>query len=527
MKKQYYQSQYILNKVFNNTNNIIRTSLNTSQDYLNAVYDNSKDALRVNIDGGALPVVPSINELPNTAGDGQICPVFNAEKGSLDFYEWDVDSGEWQYRGSTIASVGQLIQPEQQIALSWVTEHLDQIKEVADFDYIVHVDTITLPKDSTIVEIQGNLQNIDDDLDGDDDTTTPYRIDVTGYVMSVSTYANNESIVPDRYYTRITYESTGGGLGVSHIYMQQDEYEYFSSLQEGKNILKFYYLTNSTTSPIKHIRYIMNNDNTVTDSDGNIISVLDKIDSDGDANTICNITCAGYVLGIQTYASNEALIMDKYYTKIVYENDGIHAGKSNIYLDVEEWNYYSNLENGKNVVDIYYVATVFPASVTISETQYQLPMTDVGYVMVDASGNIHNIEDLLNKDGDDTTHIKISVNGYALDMDGYYADNDKIKKRLLVKMSYSPITDITDIYVDKEYYDYASNLANGKNIISIYTLGAGIGIDASRIQGVDSDLDINSEKAIQNKTVAKIVNELENKITQLTEQLNELKNNQE
>jgi len=106
MKKQYYQSQYILNKVFNNTNNIIRTSLNTSQDYLNAVYDNSKDALRVNIDGGALPVVPSINELPNTAGDGQICPVFNAEKGSLDFYEWDVDSGEWQYRGSTIASVG-------------------------------------------------------------------------------------------------------------------------------------------------------------------------------------------------------------------------------------------------------------------------------------------------------------------------------------------------------------------------------------------------------------------------------------
>jgi hypothetical protein len=42
MKKQYFQSQYILNRVFNNKNNIIKTTLNTSQDYLNAVYDNSK-----------------------------------------------------------------------------------------------------------------------------------------------------------------------------------------------------------------------------------------------------------------------------------------------------------------------------------------------------------------------------------------------------------------------------------------------------------------------------------------------------
>jgi hypothetical protein len=32
------------------------------------------------------------------------------------------------------------------------------------------------------------LQNIDDDLNGDDDVTTPYRIDITGYVMSVSTF---------------------------------------------------------------------------------------------------------------------------------------------------------------------------------------------------------------------------------------------------------------------------------------------------------------------------------------------------
>lgn len=524
MKKQYYQSQYILNKVYNNTNNIIRTTLNTSQDYLNAVYDNNKDALRVNIDGGALPVVPSVNELPLTAGDGQICPVLNAEKGCLDFYEWDIEIGEWKYRGSTVKP-DSLLKPEEQIALSWTTQHLNQIKEVADFDYIVHVDTITLPSDSNIIEVQGNLQNIDDDLNGDNDSTTPYRIDVTGYVMSVSTYANNDSIVPDRYYTRITYESTGGGLGVSHIYMQQDEYNHFASLEEGKNILTFHYLTNSTTSPIKHIRYVMNNDNTVTDADGNIISVFDTNDSDGDVNTICNLICAGYVLGIQTYASSEALIMDKYYTKIVYENDGIHAGKSSIYLNTEEWSYFSNLKNGKNIIDIYYVATVFPASVTISETQYQLPITEVGYVAIDASGNIRNIEDTLNKDGDDNTHIKISVNGYVLDVDGYQQSDDNIKKRLLVKMSYDPIIDITDVYLDKEYYDYASNLVNGKNTISIYTLGAGIGIDASRISNVDSVLDVNSEKAIQNKIVAQAINNLENQIVDLKNQLNELNNN--
>ena len=91
MKRQYFQSQYILNQVFNNKNNIIKTTLNTSQDYLNAVYDNSKDALRVNIVGGSLPVVPSVNDLPLTATDGQLCPVINGN--SLDFYEWNNDLG--------------------------------------------------------------------------------------------------------------------------------------------------------------------------------------------------------------------------------------------------------------------------------------------------------------------------------------------------------------------------------------------------------------------------------------------------
>jgi hypothetical protein len=100
------------------------------------------------------------------------------------------------------------------------------------------------------------------------------------------------------------------------------------------------------------------------------------------------------------------------------------------------------------------------------------------------------------------------MNGYVLDMDGYYDSNESIKKRLIVKMSYNPSYDVTDIYLDKEYYDYASSLENGRNIISIYTLGAGIGIDASRIQSTDSILDETSEKAIQNKAVTKGISQL-------------------
>jgi hypothetical protein len=129
MKKQYYQSQYILNKVFNNQNDILRATCNTSQDYLNAVYDNSKDALRISIDGGALPAVPSINDLPLSAADGQICPVLNHDNNCLDFYEWDGDKNEWNYRGSTIvpgsgggnSGSGSVLTPDEQVALDWVT----------------------------------------------------------------------------------------------------------------------------------------------------------------------------------------------------------------------------------------------------------------------------------------------------------------------------------------------------------------------------------------------------------------------
>ena len=479
MSRQLHQSQYILQKCFENKQNIIRVSMNNAQDYLNAVYDASKDALRVNMVGGMLPMVDDPADMPSYASDGQICPVYNAAKDAIDFYEWSDARGEWVYRGSTVS--GDAIDGDEKEAVEWVTEHLDQLKEVADFNYIVNVSDVVLDPNSRVVEVQGQRQDIDDDLDGDGDDTTPYRIDISGYVLSISTYADNDAIVPDRYYTKITYETGNGGLGNSHIFMQQEEYDYFAALEDGKNIIRVYYLTNATTSPIKKKRLLLNPDGTATDEDGENYGILDEGNTDSDEATPYRIDIGGYVLGVETYASQDALVPDKCYVKMVYESDGVHSGRSHVYLDSADHEEISKLTDGKNAVYLYYLHTVFPASVTISEMQYQFPADSVEYVVIDPSGNVKNVSDVPDKDGDPSTHVRISVNGYALDMDGYYNSDDPIKHRMIVKMNYDSDSDTTDIYLDREHYEYVCSLVNGRNLVSIYTVGAGIGVDANRI----------------------------------------------
>ncbi len=479
MSRQLFQSQYILQKCFINKQKVIRTSLSNAQDYLNAVYDVTKDALRVNIDGGMLPFVDDPTDLPSTASDKQICPVYNEEKDVIDFYEWVESLGEWVFRGSTVS--GNALADDEKHAVEWVTEHLDQVKEVADFNYIVNVEDVVLDAGNTVVKVQGRMQNIDDDLNGDGDTSTPYRIDISGYVLSVSTYADNDAIIPDRYHTQITYSTGNGGLGNSSIYLQQEEFNYFAALREGKNIIRIYYLTNATTSPIKRKRLVLNRDGTATDEKGDTYPIRDVDDTDGDNGTQYCIDIAGYALGIEAYQAQDALVPDKCYIKTVYESDGVHSGRSHIYINEDDFNDIFNYTDGKNIIDVYYLHTVFPASVTISEMQYQFPFEQENFVVMDASGNVKNIEDEPDMDGDESTHLRITVNGYALDLDGYYNDDDPIKHRIIVKMHYNQENDQTDIYIDREHYEYAQTLRNGKNIISIYSVGAGIGVDASRI----------------------------------------------
>jgi len=479
MKKNYFQSQYILNRCFDNVNDILKVTLNSSQDYLNAVYDQARDALRVNVVGGVMPPVPDHDSLPPTADSGQLCPVYNDEKKCVEFYEWR--DGEWVYRGSTISDDGTTMDERQQAALDWTADHLDQLKEVAGFDYIVKVEDVVLSPDSTVAVVQGAEQDVDDDLDTDGDADTPYRIDFSGYVMTVDTYADAEAVAPDRYYTRITYETGTGSLGTSHIYIAQDEYEYFANLPDGKNILRVYYLTNATTSPIKRQRYVLRPDMTAVDADGVEWPVEDADDADGDPGTVVRIPAAGYVLGAETYAAATAPCTDRYYTKLAYESDGVHPGRSYIYMDREEYDFFSGLPEGKNVMDIYYVATVFPASVTISETQLRLPATAPEYYAVGADGVMRNVADLADADGDEETLVRIRINGYVLDADAYYGDDDPVRKRLLVKMSYRPDLDVTDIYFGSDVYTHVSSLPEGRNFIGIYSLGAGIGVDASRL----------------------------------------------
>lgn len=527
MARNLYQSQYILDKCFENRKSALRMSLNNSQDYLNAVFDASKGALRVNIAGGILPAVSGSESLPPSAGDGQICPVVNEEAGGIDFYQWDEESGEWKLKGSTNAGgvqPGDGLTDDQRETLEWVTDHLDQIKEVSDFDYIIKVDDIVLDPNSTRLVVQGHEQDIDDDLDGDDDDTTPYRIDVNGYVLNVANYASNESPVMDRYYTRINYDSAMGGLGMSHIYLEQAEYDYFSNLQEGKNVLRVYYMSNAMHSPVKHKRYVLNPDRTAIDDEGNVLQIEDVEDIDNDHDTVCRLETPGYVVGTETYASSEALIPDRYYVKTVYESDGVHQGKSIIYMDTAEYEEFSHFTNDRNILDVYYIGTVFPASVTVSETQLAFPLTEGSEkVVIDAAGNPINVADDPDKDNDPETNIRITVNGFVLDIDGYESNEDRQKRRFLNMMSYNRDVDTTDIYFRQQDYDQIAELQNGRNIVSIYTVGAGIGTDASRLTLVDSVLDSNSDKAIQNRAVKEAVDALHQEIQALREEIEALR----
>lgn len=484
MSSQYHQSQYILNQCFNNKQKIIRVNLNTAQDYLNAVFDNSKDALRVSIDGAMIPTVTDVDDLPTTAINGQIAPIYNENTDSIEFYVWLDSNGAWTPCGTTLS--GSSLTVEEKTAVAWLSTHFDQVKDVADYNYIVNTEDVVLDADNLAVTIQGKEQNIDDDLDGDNDATTPYRIDFSGYVLSVSTYSDSGSVVPDRYYTKITYESGVGGLGLSHVYLQQSEFEYFAGLTGGKNIIRVYYLTNVSTSPVKRLRLTLGVDGQVTDGEGLNYSISDVADGDGDITTEYCINVPGYALGVETYQSQEAKVPDKCYVKTVYETDGVYSGHSQIYLDQAVYDACATLTDGKNIIDVYYLHRIFPASVTISETQYMFPSDHVERVAIDASGNVHNITDILDADGDPSTHIKITVGGYALDMEGYSSSSDTIKRRLIVKMSYNPGIDTTDIYVDNEYYDEVSQFGDGRNVVSIFSVSAGIGIDADRVLSASS-----------------------------------------
>ena len=528
MGKQYYQSQYILNKCFENKERIVRATLNNAQDYLNAVYDNASDSLRVNIAGGMLPKVDDKDDLPDYADDGQFCPVVNSESGMVDFYE--MTDGEWTYRGSTVdpsqgggggggGGGGTVIPEDEQEALEFVTDHLEQLKEFVSPNYMIKEEDVVFDPENLRVLVQGEWQEIDDDGNTDNDAMTEYRIDLNGYAIGAAAYYGNGATEPSYTYVRILYESSGSAVGTSHVYVEKELFDDIASYDDGENILRVYYITNTAANPIKRARFSLNGDGTVTDDLGNVISCVDSDDIDGDESTGYYIEVSGYAMGAETYNTQEAALPTIYRCKISYHSDGVKAGLSRIYMDHDEYEMFSGYTGGKNILDVYYVSTVYPGSLQINESQFKCEIRDGKYMMTDPNGVTRNVEDVHNLDGNDETKVVFSMGGYVIDTEMYNEDIGQ-RERGLLGQHYEMGTDRTEIFFDQDWFEKIASMTGGNNVISVFTVHAGISGNANMINPVDNVMDVNSENAIANGIVAQRMLEMEQRIKDLEDRLN-------
>lgn len=173
MSKQYYSSQEIFNRCFDDKTKKLRAvhGIYDTQAYLNAVFDPGVDALRVTVE----------DDLSDFSPDDDLVPV------------------------------------AQSILTLPLTDHVT----------------------SVIIDVNGNMQNIDDDGNIDNDAATHYRIDFDGYVLSVENFPDQDAAVSDRYYAKMSYDNENA---ITHIFMTVEEYDFFSGLTDGKNILKINYL---------------------------------------------------------------------------------------------------------------------------------------------------------------------------------------------------------------------------------------------------------------------------------------------
>ena len=350
MWSNYISSQEILNRVFvNRTGSLRAGTANAGQDILNSVYDEKSDSLRMTIAGGMLPAVTSEAELPSIADPGQICPVTGGD-GSLEFYQYD--GASW----SKVSAAGQELTPDQSIAMEWLSENLDNVKAAASFDYAVRMEEIVLPHDvNSDVVVQGESQPLLDNEDKDGDIGTTVRIDVKGYVLGVETYADSSSTSTDRYYTKLVYEPNGGSSGTSHIYMEADEYNWFSSLPDGKNILRVFYLANAFPSSLGLQELVLElPDDNVTpvsiDQYGNISSIVDGGDTDGDPLTHYRLDIPGYLLDMEGWYSEDAVSRQRFMCKTTYDRlDNV----TYVYMTSDEYEAVSRLGNGKNKVSAF------------------------------------------------------------------------------------------------------------------------------------------------------------------------------
>lgn len=370
--QNYFQSQQILKKCFNNVTGRlnIKGGTFTTQDYLNAVYDEKNDALRIVGDGGGSAgywgqPVSSVEQLPQSAQTGSIVPVISATNDTA-FYRYN--GVVWQKLQISLTSQQQQFLEwalQNQEELQYLVNHKSQIEELLSKSFAVKVATVVLPKVDELngsniqpvnIDENGNVVVVEDIENLDGDIVTHYRIDVNGYVVGVQTYANSNSVVADRYYTKESYDKNVGQFGVTHIFLEKEQYEYYSNLQNDKNVLK-----------VEYLESVFNGDLIFKSSTIELPSELQQgIQIDGDSIietedesliTHYRFRVDGYVMSVQCYASNDALITDEVQAQIVDYNEGINGtmGYTDIYISKSAIQFIENLNAGKNILKFYFL----------------------------------------------------------------------------------------------------------------------------------------------------------------------------
>ena len=339
MNKNYHSAQQILRRCFVNKTNTLRFSNTayTIQDYLNAVYDEKTDSLRIS--GGS-------------GGDS-----------STSQDSWVIEHKQ---------------------ALTYLVDHVAEIKALVDSggsgggSSSGVVQPVIMAQQ--IVFDTSNAELIDVE-DSDHDIETMYVFKVDGYVLFTGTYADNESPYPDKYLAKTIFRENEGLNGTTYIYFEKQSFEYFSELTPPKNILQLFVLkpqivdSNSSSIHSEEINYLIDNIDAIKSliEQGVISSVsiiekritfdvsnaelMDVEDSDHDIETMYVFKVDGYVLFTGTYADNDAPTPDKYLAKTIFKKDQGNNGLSYIYFSQQSFEYFSELTPPKNILQVYLLDT--------------------------------------------------------------------------------------------------------------------------------------------------------------------------
>ena len=353
-------AQEIFKKSFVNKTGKITVSTASMQDYLNAVYDPDKDALRVVISGyNGDPTTPGTGSgsagywgepvispdlLPLNATVGTVTPVISNTV--MSFYR-KTDEG-WISLSTTSSLYQSFIEwgIQNKSDLSFLVDKRTELEELLG-------DTFSIKEDIVRFDLSNaNLETVDGEQF--------YVMSVDGYVLSIETYADSDSPDADKYITKTVFNQNEGIYGVTYIYFTKEEYEYFASLANSKNVAEIYYIQskansniNSSNNSIKEEIVELSSASpvkiTVQDS---VQNIEDVEDTDNDPATHYCIKINGYVLSIETYADNNATLPDKIIVKTIFDAE---TGVSSLYFTKEEYDYYSSLNAPKNVAEIYYI----------------------------------------------------------------------------------------------------------------------------------------------------------------------------